>query len=78
MKKKIALRLAAIGVGIVLLTSAYTRIHSASIMSDAAKAAALKHFVAWVLTEGQKKANNLDYPAMPQSILDKALAVVNT
>jgi hypothetical protein len=37
-KKMIALRLAAIGVGIVLLTSAYTRIHSASIMSDAAKA----------------------------------------
>src|SRR5436190_391747 len=36
--KMIALRLLAIGVGIVLLTSAYTRIHSASIMSDAAKA----------------------------------------
>ena len=36
--KIIALRLLAIGVGIVLLTSAYTRLHSASIMSDAAKA----------------------------------------
>jgi hypothetical protein len=36
--KIIALRLAAIGVGIFLLTSAYTRIHSASVMSDAAKA----------------------------------------
>src|SRR3984893_2339915 len=34
----IALRFVAIGVGIVLLTSAYTRIHSASVMSDAAKA----------------------------------------
>lgn len=33
-----ALRLLGIGIGIVLLTSAYTRIHSASVMSDAAKA----------------------------------------
>jgi phosphate transport system substrate-binding protein len=47
-------------------------------MSDTAKAAALKHFVAWVLTEGQKKANDLDYAPMPQSILDKAIAVVNS
>src|SRR5579864_7097945 len=37
-KKMNALRLAAIGIGIVLLTSAYNRIHSASVMSDAAKA----------------------------------------
>src|SRR6202049_633626 len=37
-KKMNALRLAAIGIGIVLLTSAYTRIHSASVMSDTAKA----------------------------------------
>ena len=34
----VALRLAAIGVGVVLLTSAYSRMHSASVMSDAAKA----------------------------------------
>ena len=38
MKKMNAVRLFAIGIGIVLLTSAYTRIHSASVMSDAAKA----------------------------------------
>ena len=36
--KTAALRTFAIGVGVVLLTSAYTRIHSASVMSDAAKA----------------------------------------
>ena len=36
--KTAALRLLAIGVGVVLLTSAYTRIHSASAMTDAAKA----------------------------------------
>jgi phosphate transport system substrate-binding protein len=47
-------------------------------MADAAKATALKHFVAWVLTEGQKRANDLDYAPMPQSILDRALAVVTT
>ena len=38
MKKMIALRFLGIGVAIVLLSSAYTRIHSASVMSDAAKA----------------------------------------
>ena len=32
------MRIFAIGVGVVLLTSAYTRIHSASVMTDAAKA----------------------------------------
>jgi hypothetical protein len=36
--KTAALRTFAIGVGVVLLTSAYTRIHSASVMTDAAKA----------------------------------------
>ena len=36
--KTAALRIFAIGVGVVLLTSAYTRIHSASVMADAAKA----------------------------------------
>jgi len=34
----IALRLVGIGAGVVLLTSAYSRLHSASVMSDAAKA----------------------------------------
>jgi hypothetical protein len=36
--KAIVLRLAAIGIGVVLLTSAYTRIQSASVMADAATA----------------------------------------
>ena len=36
--KTAALRIFAIGVGVVLLTSAYTRMHSASVMADAAKA----------------------------------------
>jgi hypothetical protein len=36
--KTAALRVLAVGVGLVLLTSAYTRIHSAAVMADAAKA----------------------------------------
>ena len=36
--KTAALRIFAIGVGVVLLTSAYTRIHSASVMTGAAQA----------------------------------------
>src|ERR1700676_2011966 len=36
--KTAALRIFAIGVGMALLTSAYTRIHSASVMTEAAKA----------------------------------------
>ena len=36
--KTMAFRLAAIAIGLILLTSAYTRIHSASVMADAAKA----------------------------------------
>ena len=36
--KTASLRIFAIGVGVVLLTSAYTRMHSASVMADAAKA----------------------------------------
>src|ERR1700689_4880332 len=36
--KTAALRIFAIGVGVVLLPSAYTRIHSAAVMTDAAKA----------------------------------------
>ena len=46
-------------------------------MADTAKATALKHFAAWVLAEGQKRARDLDYAPMPSTILDKALAVVN-
>lgn len=36
--KTSVLRLSAIGLGLLLLTSAYTRLHSASVMADAAKA----------------------------------------
>ena len=36
--KTAALRVAAVGVALVLLTSAYTRMHSAAVMADAAKA----------------------------------------
>jgi hypothetical protein len=36
--KTLALRLLALGIGIVLLTAAYSRMHSASVMSDTAKA----------------------------------------
>jgi len=36
--KTLALRLLAIGIGIVLLTAAYSRMHSASVMSETAKA----------------------------------------
>ena len=38
MKKTLALRVLAIGIGIVLLTAAYSRMHSASVMTDTAKA----------------------------------------
>jgi phosphate transport system substrate-binding protein len=43
----------------------------------AEKLTALKHWIAWVLTDGQKRAAELDYAPLPQTILDKALAVVN-
>ena len=36
--KTATLRIFAIGVGVLLLTSAYTRMHSASVMADAANA----------------------------------------
>ena len=42
----------------------------------AGKLTALKHFVAWVLGDGQKMAPDLDYAALPQTIIDKALAAV--
>jgi len=43
---------------------------------DAAKDAAVKHFAGWVLTEGQKLAEGLDYAPMPQPILAQALTAV--
>ena len=44
---------------------------------DQAKLTALKHFATWVLTEGQKRAEPLDYAPMPQAIIQQALAAVS-
>jgi len=41
------------------------------------KTAALKHFGQWVLTDGQKLAEGLDYAPLPPSVLTPALATVN-
>src|SRR5205823_5897232 len=47
-------------------------------MTDQAKATALKHFAAWVLSDdGQNKAKGLDYAPMPDEIRAKALAALN-
>jgi len=43
---------------------------------DPTKTTALKHFAQWVLTDGQKLAEGLDYAPLPQSILTPALAAV--
>jgi len=43
---------------------------------DPAKTTALKHFALWVLTEGQKVAESVDYAPMPSSVLTQALDVV--
>jgi phosphate transport system substrate-binding protein len=42
--------------------------------TDTAKATALKNFAKWVLTDGQAYAKDLDYAALPQSLLDKLIA----
>jgi phosphate transport system substrate-binding protein len=44
--------------------------------TDSAKATALTNFAKWVLTDGQRYAKDLDYAAMPQSILDKLAAAL--
>jgi len=44
---------------------------------DATKTTALKHFAQWVLTDGQKLAEGLDYAPLPQSVLASALAAVS-
>jgi phosphate transport system substrate-binding protein len=44
---------------------------------DPTKTTAVKHFAQWVLTDGQKLAEGLDYAPLPQSILTAALAAVN-
>lgn len=43
---------------------------------DATKDAAVEHLAGWVLTDGQKLAEPLDYAPMRQSILVQALGVV--
>ncbi len=45
---------------------------------DPTKTAALKHFAQWVLTDGQKLAEGLDYAPLPQSILTPAVAAVSS
>lgn len=46
--------------------------------ADAAKAAALKDFVKWGLTDGQKLSAELGYIALPAPIVEKALAALET
>jgi len=45
---------------------------------DPTKTAALKHFAQWVLTDGQKLAEGLDYAPLPQPILAPARAAVSS
>lgn len=44
--------------------------------ADPVKDAALKHFAAWALTEGQKLAETFDYAPIPPSILTAAIGAV--
>jgi phosphate transport system substrate-binding protein len=44
--------------------------------TDAAKAAALRHFIAWALSEGQKLAEGLDYAPLPEPVQTTALGAV--
>ena len=44
--------------------------------TDTAKATALRNFAKWVLTDGQQYAKDLDYAAMPQTVLDKLIAAL--
>jgi phosphate transport system substrate-binding protein len=44
--------------------------------SDPAKDAALKHFVAWALAEGQELAEGLDYAPLPEAVQVTALGAV--
>jgi phosphate transport system substrate-binding protein len=57
-------------------TTTYLMYYKSS--GDVNKDAAIKHFAAWVLTDGQKLAEGLDYAPMPQSILSKAMSTVGT
>ena len=42
--------------------------------TDAAKAAALKAYVKYLLTDGQKTLKDLDYAPLPASLQAKAIA----
>jgi len=44
--------------------------------SDPAKDAALKHFAAWALTDGQDLAEGLDYAPLPEPVQVAALGAV--
>jgi phosphate transport system substrate-binding protein len=46
--------------------------------AEPARTTALKHFVEWVLTEGQKAAEGLDYAPMPQTILTAGINTLKT
>jgi phosphate transport system substrate-binding protein len=45
-------------------------------LSDPAKEAALKHFVAWALADGQALAEGLDYAPLPEGVQGSALGAV--
>lgn len=55
-------------------TTTYLMFYKSS--GDANKDAAVKHFANWVLADGQKLAEGLDYAPMPSSILAQARTVV--
>lgn len=55
-------------------TATYLMYYKSS--GDANKDAAIKHFASWVLSDGQKLAEGLDYAPMPQSILSKAASAI--
>jgi len=56
-------------------TTTYLMFYKSS--GDANRDSMIKHFAGWVLTDGQKLAEGLDYAPMPQPILTQALGVVN-
>jgi phosphate transport system substrate-binding protein len=56
-------------------TTSYLMFYRSS--GDATQDALIRHFAAWVLTDGQKLAEGLDYAPMPQPILTQALTAVN-
>lgn len=60
----------------VISTTTYVMFPKAG--PDPAKTTALKHFVEWVLTEGQKAAEGLDYAPMPPTILASGINSLKT